>query len=74
MPDRERQRTEEANRRADEAWQQLVAEKKRADERIEALISQASQGRSQASEERQVMKATIAELTDAMAELRRRPG
>ena len=63
----ERQRTEEANQRPDEAWQQLAVERKRADERIESLISQASQ-------ERQVMMTTIAELTDAIAELRRHNG
>ena len=67
MLNRERQRTEEANRRADEAWQQLAEERKRSDERIVALINQAA-------EERQVMMTTIAELTNAIAELRRQNG
>ncbi|MDE2787516.1 MAG: hypothetical protein OXL37_12755 [Chloroflexota bacterium] len=81
MLSRERERTEEANRRADEAWQQLAEERKRSDERIEALINQANEERRQANEERrqateerQVMMATIAELTSAIAELRRQDG
>ena len=71
---RERQRTEEANRRADEAWQQLAEGRKRADERIEALISQVSEEHRQPTEERQVMMDTIAGLTDTIAELRRHNG
>ena len=74
MLSRERERTEEANRRADEAWQQLAEERKRSDERIEALINQANEERRQATEERQAMMATIAELTNAIAELRRHNG
>ena len=57
-----------------QAWQQLAEERKRSDERIEALINQASEERRQASEERQAMMATIAELTNAIAELQRRNG
>ena len=70
MLSRERERTEEANRRADEAWRELAEERKRSDERIEALISQANEERQQAAEERRVMISTIAELTSAIAELR----
>ena len=77
MLSRERERTEEANRRADEAWRELAEERKRSDERIEALISQANEERQQAAEERRqateerrVMMSTIAELTGAIAELR----
>ena len=70
----ERQRTEEANQRPDEAWQQLAEERKRADERIESLISRASEERRQATEERQVMMPAIPELTDAIAEPRRHNG
>ena len=82
---RERERTEEANRRADEAWEQLAMERKRSDERIEALISQANEERRLAeerlaeerrlaAEDRHTMMATIAELTSAVAELRQRNG
>ncbi|MDE2787517.1 MAG: hypothetical protein OXL37_12760 [Chloroflexota bacterium] len=85
MLSRERERTEEANRRADEAWRELAEERKRSDERIEALISQANEERQRAAEERQlsaeerqqaaeerrVMMSTIAELTNAITELRR---
>ena len=64
MLNRERERTQEANRRADE-------ERKRADERIEALMNELREERRLAAEERQVMMSTIAELTGAIAELRR---
>ena len=86
---RERERTEEANRRADE-------ERKRADERIEQLMTELREERRQAderlteerrqgaerlaeerrqsSETHQAMMATIAELTSAVAELRQRNG
>ena len=85
MLSRERERTEEANRRADEAWQQLAEERKRSDERIEALINQANEERRLAeerlaeerrlaAEDRHTMMATIAELTSAVAELRQRNG
>ena len=52
MLNRERERTEEANRRADEAWQLLAEERKRSDDRIEALINQANEDRQQANEDR----------------------
>ena len=82
---RERERTEEANRRADEAWEQLAMERKRSSERIEALISQANEERRlaeerlaeerrQSAETHQAMMATIAELTSVVAELRQRNG
>ena len=75
---RERERTEEANRRADE-------ERKRADERIEQLMTELreerrqgaerlAEERRQSSETHQAMMATIAELTRAVAELRQRNG
>ena len=67
MLNRERQRTEEANQRAEAARQELAEERRRFDERIETLINEQS-------EERQVMLATIAELTNAIAELRRHNG
>ena len=60
MLNRERQRTEEAQR-------QLAEERRRFDERIETLLSESR-------EERQVMLATIAELTNPIAELRRHNG
>ena len=60
MLNRERQRTEEAQR-------QLAEERRRFDERIETLLNESR-------EERQVMLATIAELTNAIAELRRHNG
>ena len=71
---RERERTDEANRRADE-------ERKRADERIETLMNELREERRQsderladerqrAADERQAMMATIAELTSAISELR----
>ena len=63
MLNRERERTEEANRRAEETWRELAEERKRYDERIDTLINQQR-------EERRVMMATIAELTGAIAELR----
>ena len=47
---RERERTEEANRRADEAWEQLAVERKRADERIETLMNEMREERRQANE------------------------
>ena len=67
MLNRERERTEEANRRVDE-------ERKRADERIETLLNELREERRIAAEERQVMMSTIAELTGAIAELRRQNG
>ena len=89
MLNRERERTEEANRRADE-------ERKRADERIEQLMSELLQERRQADERlaeerrqaderlaeerrvatetQQAMMAAIAELTTTIAELRQRNG
>ena len=60
---RERERTEEANRRAEETWRELAEERKRYDERIDTLINEQR-------EERRVMMSTIAELTGAIAELR----
>ena len=77
MLNRERERTEEANRRADEAWQLLAEERKRSDDRIEALINQANEDRQQANEDRRqatedrrAMMAMIAELTSTISELR----
>ena len=86
---RERERTDEANRRADE-------ERKRADERIEQLMNELreerrqaderlagerrrsdellAEERQQAAEERQTMMAAIAELTATVADLRQRNG
>lgn len=86
---RERERTEEANRRADE-------ERKRADERIEQLMNELREERRQAdermaeerrradeerrladeriAEERQVLMSTIAQLTETIAELRQQNG
>ena len=65
---RERERTEEANRRADEAWEQLAMERKRSDERIEALISQANEERRQANEERRLAEERLAEERRLAAE------
>ena len=78
MLSRERERTEEANRRAGE-------ERKRADQRIEALMNELREERRQsderldeerrlAAEERRVLMATITELTGAITELRRNNG
>ena len=89
MLSRERERTEEANRRADE-------ERKRADQRIEALmnelreerrqsderlveerreaVQQVAEERRQAAEERRILMATIIVLTGAFTELRRENG
>ena len=50
--------------RADAAEQRLIEERKRHDERIDTLINEQR-------EERRVMMSTIAELTGAIAELRR---
>lgn len=60
MLNRERQRTEEAQQR-------LAEERRHFDERIEMLLSESR-------EERQVMLATIAELTSAIVELCRHNG
>ena len=78
MLSRERERTEEANRRVDE-------ERKRADERIESLLNELrderrraderlAEERQRTTEERQVMMAAIAELTATIAELRQQNG
>ncbi len=78
MLSRERERTEEANRRAGE-------ERKRADQRIEALMNELrdeprqsderlDEERRQAAEERRILMATITELTGAITELRRENG
>ena len=75
MLERERQRTSEAQ-------QQLAEERKRYDEQIEALINEQREERRRADAERriaderaaaaqQAMLAAIAELTGAIAELRR---
>ena len=61
---RERQRTEEAQQLLAEERRRFDEERRRFDERIETLISESR-------EERRVMMSTIAELTGAIAELRR---
>ena len=67
MLNRERQRTEEAQQQLAEERRRFGEERRRFDERIEMLLSESR-------EERQVMLATIAELTNAIAELRRHNG
>ena len=67
MLNRERQRTEEARQQLVEERKRFDEERKRHEERIDALINEQR-------EERQAMLATIAELTRALAELRRQNG
>ena len=67
MLNRERQRTEEAQQQLAEERRRFDEERRRFDERIEMLLSESR-------EERQMMLTTIAELTNAIAELRRHNG
>ena len=81
MLKRERQRTEEANQRTEEIWQEVTVQRKLYDARIQELIDENREERRQSAAMRQAehqqfiatqqaLQAAIAELTAAIAELR----